>query len=106
MLRNSQKPLLDCKLSVISDRDIVGLVLMPSNGLNLASGSLKPEINLIFTKTSSGLVTFLSFSKSQIRASYLRRARKSSSDSPTPRTTDRNLALSAVSTLSLGEIQF
>ena len=49
--------LLNCKLSVISDRDIVGLVLMLSNSLNFASGSLKPEINFIFTNSSSWLVT-------------------------------------------------
>ena len=96
--------LFNCKFSVISDRDIVGLVLMPPNSLNLASGSLKPEINLIFTNSSSGLVTVLSFSNSQKHASSLRRARKLSSNSPTPWTTDRNLALSAVYTLLRGNI--
>ena len=56
---------LNCKLSVISDRYIIGSVLMPSNSLNMASGSLKPERNLIFTNSSSGFATVLSFSKSQ-----------------------------------------
>ena len=56
--------LLNCKLSVISVIDIVGFALIPSGSLSFASGSLKPEINFIFTNSSSGLAGVLSFCRS------------------------------------------
>ena len=53
--------LLNCEFLVISVIDIVGFALIPSSSLSAASGSLKPEINFVFTNSSS----VLSFSKSQ-----------------------------------------
>ena len=58
----------------------------------------------MFTISSWSLASVLSFSKSQKRASSQRRAGKSSSDYPTICITDKFTALSAVTTLSLGEI--
>ena len=95
--------LLNSKLSVISVIDIAGSALIPSSSHSFASGSLKPEINFIFTNSSSVLAAVLSFSKSQKRASSLRRARKLSSDTPTPCFMVRNFDFSAVTTLSLGQ---
>ena len=57
--------LLNCNLLVNSVINIVGFALLPSSSLSFASGSLKPEINFIFTNSFSGLAAVLSFSKSQ-----------------------------------------
>ena len=67
---------LNCKLLVVSVIGIVGFALIPSSSPIFASGSLKSEINFIFTNPFSGLAAVLSFSKSQKCASSLRRARK------------------------------
>ena len=55
----------NCKLSVIPVTGIAGFALIPSCSLCFASGSLKPEINFMFTNSSSGLAAVFSFSKSQ-----------------------------------------
>ena len=57
--------LVNCNVSVISVTGIAGFALIPSSCLSFASGSLKPEINFIFTNSSSGLAAVFSFSKSQ-----------------------------------------
>ena len=56
--------LLNCKPSVILVTDIARFTVLPSSSLSFASGSLKPEINFIFTNSFLGLAAVLCFSKS------------------------------------------
>ena len=92
---------LNRRVSVISERVIAGLLLMPSNSPICASRSLKIEINLIFTNSSTGLVLRFSVWRSQERTSSLINVRNSSSAPPKHCAADRNVA---VITLSYWEL--
>ena len=72
---------------------------MPSISLNFVSGSLKPEINYIFTNSTLGLVSVCIVWKSKERVSSAWRIRKL-------RILQRLDSFSAVTTLALGEMYF